>query len=251
MATFRTFLYEQMFGRMILPTSSLEGRTVVISGANRGLGLQAAIHITRLNPTRLILAVRDIKAGETASEKILAETAYQGVLEVVPLDLAKFDSVKEFGKWCQGQERIDVVLLNAGMATNAWSTTEDGWETTLQVNGLATGLLALLLLPKVAASPTIKGSLVKPHITVVGSEAHILCAFKEKSEQGSILASLNNEKVSNMGDRYNVTKTLSLFMARRISQLPLAADRDVVVSCVNPGLNESAFSKGDFTGFIP
>ncbi|KAM0746967.1 NAD(P)-binding protein [Meredithblackwellia eburnea MCA 4105] len=246
MATIGTFFYEQAFGKMHLPTSSLQGRTVVISGANRGLGLHSAIHIARLDPTRLILAVRDLKAGEVASEQILAETGYRGVLEVIPLDLARFESVIEFGKWCESQDRIDVALLNAGLATKNWSTTEDGWETTtysLQVNGLATGLLALLLLPKVAATPEIKDSSVKPHITIVGSEVHVFAAFKEKSVEGSTLAALNTKEISDMWDRYNVTKVLSLFMARQLAQLPLAAEKDVVVNCVNPGLCESDFRK--------
>ncbi|KAM0746968.1 NAD(P)-binding protein [Meredithblackwellia eburnea MCA 4105] len=249
MASFGTFLYEQMLGKLILPNSSLEGLTIVVTGGNRGLGLHSAIHFARLNPARLLLAVRDVGAGAAASRRILAETGFQGELEVVPLDLGSFNSVKKFAKWCESQERIDVVLLSAGVALSEWSTTEDGWETTLQVNALATGLLALLLLPKVAASPAVGASAVKPHITIVGSDAHIFATFKEQPAEGSTLTALNTKEIANMGDRYNVTKALSLFMARQISQLPIAAENKVVINCVNPGLCESEFRRDILPGF--
>lgn len=76
------------------PTAALlTGRTVVVTGANVGLGLQTAIHLARLQPAHLILGVRNVAKGETAkvtiADKAGLDTAKIAVWE---LDLASFKS---------------------------------------------------------------------------------------------------------------------------------------------------------------
>lgn len=68
---------------------------------------------------------------------------------------------------------------------------------------------------------------------------HAWAAFTESKVAGSTLAALNAPEHCNTQDRYNVSKLLSLFLARKIASLPAA--RDVVVNCVNPGLCKSDF----------
>ncbi|KAM0746964.1 NAD(P)-binding protein [Meredithblackwellia eburnea MCA 4105] len=248
MSSFTVFLREQTFGRMILPTADLGGRTVFVSGANRGLGYHATIHLARLNPARIILGVRDVNSGNKAAEQIRAETSFSGRIDVTPLDLSSFDSTIKCGKWCQLQERIDIALLNAGVTGAKFVKTGDGYETMLQVNGLSTGLLALLLLPKVASTPRVAGSNVKPHLTVVGSEVHSMASFKEKNIQGSTIDALNDEKVANMLDRYNVSKVLSLFITRQLAKLPEA--KNVVINVTNPGMCDTTFRDEALPGVL-
>lgn len=135
--------------------------------------LQTAIHLARLSPARLILAVRDTEKGGLASKMIEEVTPFRGV-EVWKLDLASFASVRAFAKRCDTElERLDIVVENAGVATERFEKTDDGWEKTIQVNDLSTGLLAVLLLPllaKTALLPAIEGSTLKPHLCIVGSE---------------------------------------------------------------------------------
>lgn len=98
--------------------------------------MQAAIHLAKLSPAKIILAVRSTEKGNTARETLLAAKGVQAavdaglVVEVWQLDLASFASVKAFAKRAEEElQRLDVVVENAGMATQKWTTTEDGWET--------------------------------------------------------------------------------------------------------------------------
>lgn len=98
-----------------VPTSSFEGQTVIITGANTGLGREAALHIVRLGAEHVILAVRSLARGKDASDYIEAQTAKKGVVEVWQLDMSSYASVLEFGKRVSTLQRLDVVLENAGM----------------------------------------------------------------------------------------------------------------------------------------
>lgn len=70
--------------------------------------------MTSLQPERLILAVRDPKTATDAFEEVVTR-APQGVkVDLWPLDLGSFESVKTFAKQCQGLPRIDVLINNAG-----------------------------------------------------------------------------------------------------------------------------------------
>lgn len=87
---------------MITPASSfvfeptpalLTGRTVVVTGANAGFGLETAIHLARLEPAQIILAVRTIAKGETAKATVSEKTGLPGSnTSVWELDLASFAS---------------------------------------------------------------------------------------------------------------------------------------------------------------
>jgi retinol dehydrogenase 12 len=117
----------------------LRGRTVIVTGSNGGLGLEAAKRFYAMNPARLILAVRTISKGEDAKKTILEAGKKEGPhgtvngetsIEVWALDLSNFESVRRFAKQCENElERIDILLENAALQIGNWSVTNDGWET--------------------------------------------------------------------------------------------------------------------------
>jgi retinol dehydrogenase 12 len=117
----------------------LSGRTVIVTGSNVGLGLEAAKRFYAMNPARLILAVRTISKGEDAKKVILETGKKEGPygrvksetnIEVWTLDLSSFESVRRFAKRCDDElERIDILLENAAVQVGDWSVTNDGWET--------------------------------------------------------------------------------------------------------------------------
>lgn len=115
----------------------------------------------------------------------------------------------------------------------SWKTTPDGWEQTLQVNVIATGLLALLALPKLSATADLPGNTTKPHLVIVASDVHEWAKFKQQ-DAPTLLAALNDESQADMGDRYNLSKLLDIFITREIAQLPSA--KKVVVNSLTPGL---------------
>jgi len=154
-----------------VPTTSFEGQTIIVTGANIGLGFEAAKHFVKLGASKVIIAVRSLAKGEEAAASIHASTGRQGVCEVWHLDLGNFDSVKEFSKKAEGLERLDAVVENAGVAFNEfhWNETEK-MEETIAVNVVGTFLLALNLLPILRAKG--KANSGKPKLVIVSSEVH-------------------------------------------------------------------------------
>jgi retinol dehydrogenase-12 len=91
----------------------LSRSTVLITGANSGLGLEAAREILISKPERLILAVRDVVKGDEA-RKLLAGANLSGAkIDVRKLDQSSFKSIQDFVAQLKG-ERVDIAILNAG-----------------------------------------------------------------------------------------------------------------------------------------
>ncbi len=180
------FLWDTFFAKLKYdPTPDLlTGRTVIVTGANVGLGFETAVHLGKLDPKLLVIACRNLDKGNAARAKVLARTGLAPErVEVWELDLAEFASVKRFAARANRLDRLDILCQNAGIATSKFSKTKDGFETTVQVNGLSTGLLALLTLQSVAKTATLPLEAgqkpFKPHSTIVGSEGeeHLISDF--------------------------------------------------------------------------
>jgi NAD(P)-dependent dehydrogenase (short-subunit alcohol dehydrogenase family) len=122
---FGSFVYRQLTAAIPVPNHSFIGQTVIITGANTGLGFEAAIHIVRAGAEKVILGVRSLTKGEAAKTNIESRTGKQDIIEVWQLDLASYDSVKAFVRRAEGLKRLDVVLENAGMLTEKFSVAED------------------------------------------------------------------------------------------------------------------------------
>lgn len=164
-----TFLYSQFFITPPKPTKDCTGKTIIVTGANIGLGKEASRHFVNLNCEKLILACRSTEKGEAAKTDIESTTGRKGVVEVWQLDLESYDSVKEFAKRAQSLKRVDVLLENAGVATSEYKFV-GGNESTITVNVVSTFLLALLMLPKL--QETGRKFNITPNLTIVSSEVH-------------------------------------------------------------------------------
>jgi retinol dehydrogenase-12 len=199
--TIRTFFHSQFFRTPPYPTHSFAGQTIIVTGSNTGLGLEAAKHFYRLNASRVILAVRTIKKGESAKEDIVRSVTHRtdpSSIEVWALDLSNTESTLAFAEKAKGLERLDVLLENAGVNNRTWEMSE-GVEQTIQVNVLNTFLLALSLLPKLRETK-IKFADSTPHLTIVSSEVHHFTKFKE-IEAKNIYERLNEKKGYNGQER--------------------------------------------------
>ena len=95
-----------------------------MTGANTGLGFEAAKALVSLNASTVILAVRSTEKGEAAAKSIHNSTGKEGVVQVWQLDLTSYESVKAFAKRCEGLQRLDAVIENAGVAKGKWSMVE-------------------------------------------------------------------------------------------------------------------------------
>jgi retinol dehydrogenase-12 len=175
------FLFSQLLVTLPYPTKDFTGQTIIITGANTGLGFEAAKHFIRLQASKVILAVRNLEKGRLAKESIL--TTYpntpETAIEVWALDLSSYDSVKAFGERVQGMKRLDAVLENAGIGTGIWKEVE-GNESTITVNVISTELLAFLVLPKLRET-AVKYN-VHPRLSIVASDLHFVVKFPERKE---------------------------------------------------------------------
>ena len=193
------FVYSQLFVTLPYPTRSFTGQTIIVTGSNVGLGLEAARHFTRLGAAKVILAVRSLSKGEAAKQSIEETTDRKGVVEVWHLDLGNYQSVKEFAKKAQGLDRIDALVENAGVANTSWSVVEED-EATITINVVSTFLLALLMLPKLRESG--QKFNITPHLSITCSEVHAWSPFKQRTS-ANIFDALNDadNKTELMKDR--------------------------------------------------
>ena len=121
-----------------LPTFA--GRTVIVTGANSGLGLVTARELARVG-AHVILACRNTAKGEEAAATM------RGSVEVRPLDLQDLASVKEFAG---GVGEVDVLINNAGIMAVPYALTKDGFESQMGTNHLGHFALTNQLLPKLS-----------------------------------------------------------------------------------------------------
>ncbi|KAK1143700.1 hypothetical protein N8T08_006100 [Aspergillus melleus] len=238
-----SFLHSQIFITPPSPTTSFAEQTVIVTGSNVGLGFEAARHFTRLGAAKVIIAVRNRRAGEEAKRFIEASTNTSGICEVWDLDLASYESVLSFGKRVAELPRLDVVVANASIATPHFQTAE-GHERTITVNVISTILLELLVLPTLRRSARLYPG-TKPRLTTVVSEVHAWAKFPERNAE-HVFAALDDVDCANMAERYETSKLLQVLALREMAAQ--ATDNSVVMNMVNPGFCHSQL--GREIGFV-
>jgi NAD(P)-dependent dehydrogenase (short-subunit alcohol dehydrogenase family) len=126
------------FSPQDIPT--MTGRTVIVTGANSGIGRAAATALAAKG-ARVVLAVRNTDKGHAAAAQMT------GTTEVRPLDLASLRSVREFAAGWEGE--INLLINNAGVMIPPKSLTADGFEMQFGTNHLGHFALTNLLLEHV------------------------------------------------------------------------------------------------------
>lgn len=234
------FLYSQFFVTPKYPTKSFSGQTVIVTGSNIGLGKEAVRHFAQLGAARIIMGVRNTQAGEQARQDILKSTKYSSdALQVWKLDLSSYDSVKAFAKKAESElDRIDVLLENAGVASNDAFAKDEGHERMVTVNVISTFLLGMLLFPKLKG--TAKEFNIKPRWTIVTSEVHGWAKFPEWKAD-NVFEALDDENSSTKEERYPASKLLEVLVIRQIA--PKIADSNVILNMLNPGLCHSELAR--------
>jgi NAD(P)-dependent dehydrogenase (short-subunit alcohol dehydrogenase family) len=132
---------------------SFAGRTVIVTGANSGLGLVTARELARAG-AKTILAVRNTAKGDEAAATMT------GDVEVRKLDLGDLASVRTFADEVDG---VDVLVNNAGIMAVPYARTADGFESQIGTNHLGHFALTNLLLPRITE-----------RVVTVSSMAHLV-----------------------------------------------------------------------------
>ncbi|RDL36445.1 putative retinol dehydrogenase protein [Venustampulla echinocandica] len=233
---FTRFVRSQLFTKIPYPTHSFAGQTILITGANVGLGLEAARHFVRLGAARVILGCRSISKGEAAVTDIENSTQCKGVVEVWEVDLSSYKSVKAFCEQATKLDRLDVVVENAGIAIPVFEEVE-GMESTITVNVISTFLMALLLVPVLRASGMKHKT--TPNLVIVSSDAHEQASFKEQSSP-EIFKTLATPSTALQPDRYNVSKLLEILVIRSLGpDLSASSKPKIILNTPHPGFCHS------------
>ncbi|KAG6818613.1 hypothetical protein H0H93_003443 [Arthromyces matolae] len=220
----------------------LTGKTVIVIGANAGMGLETSKHFARMNPARLILACRSKEKGLAAIQKIETETGYKNA-ELWLVDLSDFSSVLAFvDKFEKEAGRLDILVANAAISPRTQTLTKDGWEIALQVNCLSLYLIALRLLPQLVKTSIDHST--HPRLVFVTSESHSMSKLSTTVDDGAkIYRTLNNfEK-----QRYNDSKLLGILFYQALNE-KLGPDSRIITNGANPGFCLSEIRR-DLSGF--
>ncbi|KAH7077810.1 hypothetical protein BKA63DRAFT_410551 [Paraphoma chrysanthemicola] len=237
------------------PDVTFAGRTVLVTGANTGLGFEAAVKYAQKGCARLILAVRSREKGAEAKNAILARSGRQGeqdFISVLIVDLANFESVaacaRELEKECE-HTGLHIALLNAGIANPTYTTSPHGYEAALQVNVLSTALMAHLLLPLLLRTATSTMATSKdedggdkPHLTFVNSFAHTEVepswSTTDPACNGSLLTFANSADLFDQRKSYAAVKALGMAVMQHFASLPIltlpSGGRSVIVNSCCP-----------------
>lgn len=213
------FLLKNYFaGGVCRYKGKLDGKTVIVTGANTGIGRETALDMADRG-ARVILACRNLPKAELVAEEIQNKTGNRKVI-VKELDLASLKSVRNFAREVnETEERLDILVNNAGIMRCPYWKTEDGFEMQFGVNHLGHFLLTNLLLGILQRS--------KPsRIINVSSLAHT---------RGKIrFDDLQSEREYHPGTAYTQSKLANMLFTRELCKK--LDETDVVVIAVHPGV---------------
>lgn len=191
----------------------LSGKVVIVTGANSGIGFAAARECAR-SAAQVVLACRDRRKGASAREAIVAK-APPAAVEVMELDLARLDSIRQFAKQFHSRyDRLDVLCNNAGVMALPYCQTADGFEMQLGTNHLGHFALTGLLLDRLLATPGAR-------VVNVSSLAHRLGAIRfddlHSSDSYNKWRAYGQSKLANLLFTYELQRRLHAAGAGAIS----------------------------------
>ncbi|XP_035024862.2 retinol dehydrogenase 14 [Hippoglossus stenolepis] len=198
----------------------MSGKTVLVTGANSGIGKATAAAIVKLRG-RVIMACRDLSSAEEAAREIREQTgADRAQLVLKQLDLASLTSVHAFCQDVMKEEpRLDVLINNAGVYQCPYTRTEDGFEMQFGVNHLGHFLLTHLLLDLLKRS-------APSRIVVVSSKLY---------KHGHIdFEDLNSEHSYDKASAYSRSKLANLLFTCELAHR--LEGSGVTVNALTPGI---------------
>lgn len=130
----------------------MHGRTVIVTGANSGIGFHTSLALAAAG-ARTVITTRNLDRGRAARDAMVASVP-NARIELLLLDLARLASVRRAAAEAADRfDRVDVLVNNAGGIFGERLLTEDGFERTMGTNHLGPYLFTRLLLPQLLAAP--------------------------------------------------------------------------------------------------
>lgn len=206
---------------------SQEGKVAVVTGANIGLGYETALGLAKKG-SKVILACRDSEKGEKAMRKIL-KSVPEASVEIILIDLKNLDSVHGFAEeFLVKHDRLDFLILNAGIMAPPFSKTRDGFESQMGVNYFSHFLLTNLLFPVIKKTKNAR-------IISLSSIAH---------KNGKIdFENLNSQKSYSKWGAYGQSKLACLMFAYELQRRIDNEKLKIRSVAAHPGLSSTNLSQ--------
>lgn len=213
----------------------MNGSSVVITGANSGIGYEAA-RILAMRNARVIVAVRNVDKGQRARNTIVQQFPWAQV-EVMALDLADLSSVHRFAEaFLAYQEPLPLLINNAGVMGPPYMKTRDGFEMQFGTNHLGHFALTGLLMPSLRACP-------EARVVTVSSAAHTV---------GHIhFDNLDGREGYRRWGFYGQSKLANLLFSYEFQRRLTAADVDIKSVACHPGFAATKLTSNGLGAKVP
>lgn len=214
---------------------TLQGKTAVVTGGSSGLGFECGRQLLECRLSHLIITARSQARGDAAAAKLRGE--FPGAkVDAWILDMASYSSVLEFVSRCRSKldpASFYLAILNAGQGKQAFERCGggDGREITLQVNYLATVLLAIHLIPLLKVQSQASSAVDPARLTMVTSGTVFWANTDETPDKGIFDIMDSAEDFAGM-EQYKKTKLMLTMFVSKLAEV--VSQKDVIVSIVNP-----------------
>lgn len=213
-------------------SKDVSGKVYIVTGANSGVGLETTRQLIKQGG-HVVMACRRVDAAEEVAKSF---SELKGSYEVIRLDLADLQSVREFAaEFLRKHDRLDGLACNAGMVSmdNDMKKTKDGLELTIGISYFGHFLLTELLLDVLKKSGPSR-------MLIVSSVVH---AGRDGNRPKVHLDDLNfeNRKYSNFG-AYGEAKVATILYAKELAER--LKGTGVTTASVHPGWARSNFGRG-------
>ena len=204
------------------------GRVAVVTGSNTGLGLETAQALAGAG-AEVVMAVRNLDKGEAAKATIL--DAYPGAtIHLQSLDLASLDSIGNAADEILGRDdRLDLLINNAGVMYTEWQTTSDGFEFQMGVNHLGHFALTIALLDRLMAT---EGS----RVVNVSSVGH---KVKSKLDPATMMSGDKYDRIA----AYGRSKLANLLFTYELQRRLATAASTTEALVAHPGVSKTELGR--------
>ena len=207
---------------------SQNGKTIIVTGANTGLGYETTITLAEKN-AKVIMACRNLTKAKTAKNKIIEQIS-EADLEIMEIDLSSLASVRKFAQEFQEKhDQLAVLINNAGVMMTPYTETDEGFELQFVSNYLGHFLLTGLLLPNLLKTP-------QSRIVSLSSLIH---------KNGKIkFDDLQSKKKYSPQVAYGQSKLACLLFAFELQRrLDKAGKSDTISTAAHPGVADTELSR--------
>jgi len=227
LAGIKDFFRKQKLTNRLKDTDLADGKTILITGANSGLGFGLAVDFAKRGG-RVIMACR--RQIPESGEKV-KKLSGSDFVEMRHLDLSKLDSIHAF---CDGlakdNVKPDITILNAGVALAKARKTDSGQEEMFFVNYLSNVILTRLMFYK--GLVPLKNYSALPRIIFISSDSHQGSSFIDYDEFGKYIDYGTSKGISNYSYFKLLLNTYAVELSRRLNNGEFKAGVNVI--CPGP-----------------